>query len=187
MKKLRYFSAASHECCGSTEMCVHNSQELCGRCSCCTFQLLSGKRRGKNVHLHIKSLKWEWAGNRYRSFTYTYHSLDTILQLGSFSWEKSLLLLGFLPWNTVFLSLPVRLPVSEDKGLVQAAAGSVAQDFWAQSRQHKSAWTVFSLTELHTNYESHINCVLYWRETDEWLTRSNHRALSRNIHSHVLF
>lgn len=119
MKKLCYFPAAIHECCGSTEVCISNSQEPGGHCSHFTFQLLSEKSRGKNVCLQASSLKWEQIGNVHQIFTY--HSLGTVLQLGSFCWEKSCLLLGFLPWNTIFISLPVGLPVPADKGLVQAA------------------------------------------------------------------
>lgn len=139
VKKLHYFPASIRACCGGTEMCTQNSQELGGHCSCCTFQLLAEKRRGENVCLHISS---ESNQTMYVRVLFTaYHSLNTILQLDYFSWEESHLLLGFLPWNTIFPSLPVGLSMPADRGLVQASGSPVAQDFWAQGRQWESAWT----------------------------------------------
>lgn len=187
MKKLHYFPAAIHECCGSTEMCARNSQEPGGHCSHCTFQILSEKSRGKSACLHMSSLKWEKAGNVCQSFTRTYCSLDTSLQLGSFSWENPACCWAFCP-GIPFLfhyqwDFQCRQGISASKRL----AGPMAQDFWAQGRQQESAWTAFSLTELHTSDERYINYVLFCKR-ERWVTyKKQPQSLSRNIHSRVLF
>lgn len=76
MKEL--LSYTIHECCGSTEVCTHNSQEPGGHCSHCTFQLVSEREECASPH--------QQSGVRAsRLPTYTCHSLDTILQLCSSS------------------------------------------------------------------------------------------------------
>lgn len=44
------FPTAIHECCGSTEVCTHNSQEPGGHCSHCTFQLGSERKECASPH-----------------------------------------------------------------------------------------------------------------------------------------
>lgn len=140
---------------------------------------------GKSVHLHISSLEWEQAGS---ILTHAYPYTGYCFAVVFFLLRKVLLVPGLSALEYYFYFITSGSPSANKQGI----SSSSRQTSWLRISELKAG----SKNQLEQCFHW-LNCIqvmeCIWimfssvRETVEWLIRSNHRALSRNICSCTLF